>query len=306
MIASKGPQIEFDGARFDPMRVMPVTHQLMNHPLLQLDKLVALGRRLAPSNSVRWHNDDAKPDTSFHHAPETHKARWTAEQTLERIEEAKAWCSLLNVQQDPEYRTLVDEILDDVRPRVEAKDPGMCFRAGWIFVTSPGAITPFHIDHEHNFILQVRGTKSLHVWEPLDREVLPEEALELFHGAYSRDKVKWVEQFEPRAHKFELEPGMGGYMPTNAPHWVKNGPDVSITVSATYYTRATNRRKLLYRCNYMLRSHGLAPAPVGRNELRDTGKLIAFNAARLGRHTLQRLRGKSAENLRVPYAPAHF
>jgi len=303
MTASTGPQIEFDQERFDPMRVMAVQHHFADHPLLQLDRLVALGRRLAPSNSVRWHNDEAKPDTSFHHAPETHRAQWTAEQTLERIAEAKAWCSLLNVQQDPEYRTLVDQILDDVRPRLEERDPGMCFRAGWIFITSPGAITPFHIDHEHNFILQVRGSKSLHVWEPLDHEILPEAALELFHGAYSRDKVRWREEFEPRAHKFELEPGMGGYMPTNSPHWVKNGPGVSITVSATYYTHATNRRKLLYRLNHQLRARGLAPAPVGENALRDEAKLVAFKAARLGHHAIQRLRGQPAEDLRAPYAP---
>ena len=303
MQAARGTRIHFDAAAFDPMRVMAVRHQFSDHPLLQLDKLVALGKRLAASNSVRWHNDQAQQDSSFNQAPETHRAQWDAAQTLERIEDAKAWCSLLNVQQDPEYRGLVDEILDDVLPRVEPKDPGMCFRAGWIFVTSPGAITPYHIDHEHNFILQARGTKLLHVWEPLDQEVLPEEALELFHGASSRDKVKWRAELEPRAHVFALEPGMGGYMPTNAPHWVKNGPGVSVTISATYYTTATNRRKLLYRCNHLLRGRGLAPQPVGKGLLRDEAKLAAIEVARLGRHALKRLRGQPVEDLRAAYAP---
>ncbi len=304
MSARRQHRIEFEEAAFNPMRVMAVTHDFSDHPLLQLDRLVALGRRLAASNSVRWHSDTAKPDTSFHLAPDTHKGKWSAAQTLERIEEAEAWCSLLNVQQDPEYRTLVDELLDDVRGRVEPKDPGMCFRAGWIFVSSPGAITPFHIDHEHNFILQARGTKTLHVWEPLDSEVLPEEALELFHGEYSRDKVKWREELEAKAYKFELVPGMGGYMPTNAPHWVKNGPGVSVTVSATYYTNSTNRRKLLYRCNHMLRGRGLSPAPVGRSGMRDSAKLATFNVARVGKHLLNRVRGRPVEDLHAAYAPA--
>jgi hypothetical protein len=297
-----GPHIEFDRDAFDPMRVVAVRHQLMDHPLLELDKLVALGRRLAASNSVRWHSDDAKADSSFHHAPDVHKAKWSAEETLSRIEDAKAWCSLLNIQQDPEYRGLVDEILDDVRPAVDRVDPGMCFRAGWIFVTSPLAITPFHIDHEHNFILQVRGSKTLHVWDPLDRGIVPEDALELFHGVSSREKVRFTQDLEQRAYKFDLQPGTGGYMPTTAPHWVQNGPGVSITVSATYYTRATNRRKLLYRCNHLLRRRGLSPAPIG-SAARDSAKLAAFNVARGINHTLQRLRGRHSENLERPYAP---
>ncbi|MEO6239496.1 MAG: transcription factor [Vicinamibacterales bacterium] len=296
-------RIDFDAAAFDPMKVMPVRHHLMDHPLLQLDKLVALGRRLAASNSVRWHSAEATQDSSFHHAPDTHKAKWSAEETLARIEDASAWCSLLNVQQDSEYRALIDEILDGVRPIVERKDPGMCFRAGWIFISSPNAITPYHLDHEHNFILQVRGGKTLRVWDPLDRNIVSEEALELFHGASSRDKITWSQDIEERAYKFDLEPGMGGYMPTNAPHWVKNGPGVSITLSATYYTQATNRRKLQYRCNYMLRRRGLSPSPVGISPIVDSTKLAVFNVVRGLNHSLQKLRGRAPENLTLRYAP---
>jgi len=302
MTSHTGPQIELDGGRFDPTRVAAVRHQLMGHPLLQLDELVALGRRLAAKDSVRWHNDQAAPDTSFNFAPETHQARWSAVQSLERIEEARAWCSLLNVQQDPPYRALVDEILDQVKPRIDEADPGMCFRAGWIFITSPGAITPYHIDHENNFILQVRGTKTVHVWEPLDREVLSEEALELFHAASQRDRVTWREAFEVRARRFEFEPGMGGYMPATSPHWVKNGPGVSVTVSATYYTDATTRRKLLHRANHALRQRGWSPAPVGEHPLRDAAKLRAFRLARAGRHLLKRLAGRPVEDLESRYA----
>ncbi|HEY2031693.1 MAG TPA: cupin-like domain-containing protein [Myxococcales bacterium] len=297
-----GPRIAFDEDAFDPMKVMAVTHHLMGHPLLKLDKLAALGRRLAAKNSVRSHNDEAKPDTSFHYAPDTHKAQWSAEMTLERIAEAKAWMSLLNVQQDPEYRTLVDEILEDVQPRVTKKDPGMSYRAGWIFITSPGAVTPFHCDHEHNFILQVAGSKTLRVWEPLDREVISEQGLELFNAAHSRDLVKWRPELDERAHLFELKPGMGGYMPTNAAHYVKNGNEVSITVSATYYTDLTRRRKLIYCANHAMRKTGLSPSPLGAGM--DSAKLAGYRAARAVSHAVQKLRGRKPADLHLRYAPA--
>ena len=303
MNAYDGPGILFDEERFDPRRVMPVTHRLMSHPLLQLDNLVALGRRLAQTNSVRWHNDDARPDSSFQTAPEILKPKWDAITSLERINDAKAWVSLLNVQQDSIYRGLVDEILNDVQPRVRHRDPGMSFRAGWIFITSPHAITPFHIDHEHNFILQIAGTKTLHVWEPLDREVLSEAALELFHARYSRELVTWRPEFDARVHKFELVPGMGGFMPTTSAHWVKNGPEVSITISATYYTDLTRRTKLLYRANHWLRRIGLRPAPVGTGGVSEAMKLAAFGATRRSLHAIKRVRGQQTEDLNVSYAP---
>jgi cytochrome P450 len=34
--------------------------------------------------------------------------------------------------------------------------PGMCQREGFIFISSPGAVTPFHLDPEHNFLLQIK------------------------------------------------------------------------------------------------------------------------------------------------------
>jgi hypothetical protein len=84
---------------------------------------------------------------------------------------------------------------------------------------------------------------------------------------------------------------------------VKNGPGVSVTVSATYYTHATNRRKLLYRCNHLLREKGLSPHPVGGSGLRDETKLAAFGVARAGKHLLNRARGRPVEDLNAAYAP---
>jgi hypothetical protein len=297
------PLIEFDTNAYQPLRIMPVKHRLATHPLLQLDKLLELGKRLNEKGSVRYHNDQATPDTSFTNAPETHKAKLSVEETIKKIEEAKAWMALHNIQQDPEYRTLVDELLDDVKPRVDMKDPGMCHRAGWIFITSPNAVTPYHMDHEHNFIMQVHGTKTLHVWDPLDRAVVTERSLELFHAKWSRELVVYKEDFQRKAHVFNLEPGMGGYMPVTSPHWVKNGPSVSVTVSVTYYTDLTRRLETLYRGNYALRQLGLKPAPVGSTLVADAAKHAAFHGYLKGLGLARKLTGKPFYDNTVQYAP---
>ncbi|HVE86494.1 MAG TPA: hypothetical protein VND93_26740, partial [Myxococcales bacterium] len=270
-------------------------------PLLQLGPLVDLARRLDEKGSIRSHDGAVKPDTSFVTAPQQHPAKLSPVQTIEQIEKAGAWMALHHVQQDDLYRRLVDEILDEVRPRVEKQDPGMFGRAGWIFVTSPHAVTPYHMDHEHNFILQCLGNKTLHVWDPLDRDVVTERSLELFHTKLSRELVLYKEEHQPRAHTFALEPGMGGYMPSTSPHWVKNGDGVSITISCTYYTKAIRRRKLLHRGNHKLREWGLNPAPVGASAIRDGMKEAFFGAGQAMSRVLKR---QSPRLPTPPYAGA--
>jgi hypothetical protein len=270
--------IEFDEAGFHPQRVLPVRHNWMEHPLLQLDNLVKLAQRLDAKGAIRSHGAGADFHTSFADAPATHPAKLTPVETIKRIEEAQAWMALHNIQNDELYRGLVDEILDEVEPRVSKKDPGMHGRAGWIFITSPNAVTPYHMDHENNFILQCLGKKRVYVWEPLDREVVTERSLELFHTKHSRELVVFRDDFLQRAHAYDFVPGMGAYMPSTAPHLVKNGDGVSITVSVTYYTRAIRETKLLYKGNYKLRELGLVPHPIGQSSLRDRAKLTAAKA----------------------------
>lgn len=298
-----GPLISLESDSFDPWKLQAVSHRLYGHPLLQIESLVALGRRLESRKLVRTHSDTATAGTAFGDAPSLHPNQRSAEETLAGIAEARAWMSLLNVQADPVYRTLVDEVLDAVRPFVDRVDPGMSFRGGWIFVTSPGAVTPFHMDHEHNFILQIRGKKRLYTWDPLDRGIISERAQELFHDQHSREEVRWDESFRARARVFDLEPGMGGYMPSTAPHMVENGDEPSITVSFTYYTAATRRRELLYRGNARMRARGLNPSPVGQSPLRDNVKAAVLSAYMESRARLLRALGRGVRDNKLDYAP---
>jgi hypothetical protein len=294
--------LRFDTAAFDPWRVQAVEHSLMSHPLLQLENVIELGKRLESQGRVRSHTALARAETPFNQAPQLHPNPKSAAETLGDIGKAGAWMSLLYVHTDPLYRTLVDEVLDDVRPIVEARDPGMCYRAGWIFVTSPGAVTPFHMDNEHNFILQIAGRKRLYVWDPLDRSVVSELGLEQFHARHSRDLVSWREELREKAVVFDLAPGMGGYMPSTSPHMVENGDGPSITASFTYFTNATRRRNLLFRANHQLRELGLHPQGVGESEAWDA-ILHAFMRAYVGaKDGVRGVLGRPIQPASAPYA----
>ena len=297
--------LQLDWDAFDPWSIQPVRHRLMKHPLLQMDALLALGQRLEQRHSVRTHSSEATAATPFNEAPRMHPNQAGAAATLAGIADAKAWMSLLNVQGDPLYRGLVDEVLGSIEPEIARHDPGMCYRGGWIFVTSPRTITPFHFDKEHNFILQVRGRKTLHVWDPRDTVAASEQARDLFHATNSRDRLHWDESLRARARVFQLEPGMGAYMPSTSPHLVESGDEPSITISLTYYTDATRRDALLHRAHEWLRTRGVEPPPVGSNGLLDAGLLTAFRSAALLRKWRTRLaRAPQPRSDRAPYAYA--
>lgn len=287
---------------FDPWRIQAVAHDLAEHPLFALDSLTALAQRLEARRLIRSHSAQAQAGTPFATAPDQHPNPRTAAETLRDLEQAEAWTSLLNIQADPEYRALVDAVLDDVRPRVERHDPGMCYRAGWVFVTSPGAVTPYHMDHEHNFILQIRGSKRIYVWDPLDRAVVDERGVELFHARLSRERVTWSEELRARARVFDVQPGMGAYMPSTSPHMVENGPGPSVTASFTYYTDATRHRARLYRGTYHLRRLGLHPRPVGASPARDALLGAAMRLYESAKQGAQQALGRPVVRSAGPYA----
>ncbi len=287
-----GALVKVDEALFDPWCIQPVRHSLVGHPLMELPALIALGERLEARGSIRTHGNAAGAGTSFGDAPKTHPNTLSAAQTLGAIQEANAWMSLLNVQIDPLYRELVGEVLDDVGTQVGRSDPGMCYRAGWIFVTSPHTVTPFHFDKEHNFILQLSGKKRIYVWDHTDTVVASEQARDRFHHSHGRELLVWREEFRDRARIFDLLPGEGAYMPSTSPHMVETQGEPSITISFTYYTHATRRDALLHKTHELLRRRGMNPPPVGRMPVLDalthTGVATVLGA----RGTLRRIAGR--------------
>ena len=260
--------IDWDG--FDPWRIQAVRHRLSDHPLLQPDQLVALGKRFQGSTRLFTFNNQAGADANFDDVGRLYPNHKSAADTLQGINDAKAWMLLRHVQEDPTYRSLVDLAMDPIQPLIERRDPGMHYRAGWIFVASPHTTTPFHIDRNHGILLQIRGTKKVYVWHADDTEVCSERARDVFHARHDLSLVKWNEAFRQRAHVYTVGPGMGVYMPITSPHMVETGDEPSITISFTYSTAATRRNAMRHVLNDLLYRKGIKPVPVGKRHLVDT------------------------------------
>lgn len=300
-VDGRAPLIEVDWDQFDPWRITAVRHRLAEHPLLQVESLVELGKRLEQRGNVRSHSNEAAAGTPFNDAPKMHPNQRSAEETLRHVAEAKAFTSLLNVQSDPTYRALIDEVLDALKPGIDERDPGMGFRAGWIFVTSPNTVTPFHIDKEHNFLVQIAGPKTVYVWDHRDTQVVSERARDRFHAMHERDLIVWRDEFKARGRKFELTPGDGAYMPSTSPHLVVTHDQPSITMSFTYYTNSTRRDSLLHRTHERLRGLGFEPPPVGRSAAFDGVTHVGARALMHAKEALRWMRGRPVAHDRAAY-----
>ena len=248
-----------------------VRHRLCGHALFELPRLVELARKL-PARQVEYNAGDVPVSLDPARTP---RNGLSAEETVRRIAECRSWLVLKNVESDPQYRALLERCLDEVAALV----PGMSQQQGFIFVSSPGALTPYHMDPEQNFLLQVRGGKTMHVFDPHDREVLSEAEIERFFTGAHRNLV-FREACRGRSRPFRLTPGLGVHVPVTAPHWVQNGEEVSVSFSITFQTPASARKAHAHRLNALLRRWGIEPAPVGDSPLRDGVKQLV-NRARL-------------------------
>lgn len=268
-----------DGA-FD-RRPFTLRHHLRGHPLFELSSLIALARRL-PEDGIEYNAGDIPVSVDPEKTPHN---GLSAEETLRRIRECRSWMVLKNVERAPAYQDLLNACLEEVAAAAGDWIAEMRNRQGFIFISSPNAVTPYHIDPEHNFLLQIEGTKTVSIFDPQDRELLSEEALEQFFRGAHRN-LEYRDHYQQRAQTFRLVPGTGLHFPVAAPHWVKNGGEVSISFSITFRTPASERREILYKINSVLRKNGIRPSPPGGSPGRDAVKLGVFETLRRTRRAL--------------------
>ncbi len=270
---------------FDRMPFL-IGHHLAGHPLFELSRLIRLSQTL-PEANVEYNAGDIPISLA---ADQTPRNGLSAGETIRRIAQCKSWLVLKYVEHDPDYGALLHQCLAEVARHSEPMRPGMCLAQAFIFITSPGSVTPYHMDPEHNFLLQIRGSKRIRLFDGRDRSIVSEEELERHYGGAHRNLV-YRDELATKGWTFDLKPGFGLHFPVTAPHYVKNGPEVSVSFSVTFRTPDIERRSEVHNFNAFMRRSGLRPAPAGKHPWRDS--LKGFNL-RVGRKFQRLLVGKTS------------
>jgi hypothetical protein len=197
---------------------------------------------------------------------------------IRNIEDANAWLTLLNIEADPAYADMMNTLLDQVEPGMAARQGKMRKRVGFVFVSSPNSVTPAHFDIEHSLLMQVSGSKTISVGRWESERARRHEIERYWDGSHGR-----IESLPPELASYPLTPGRGVYIPPIAPHWVHNGPAISLSVTLTYFTVAREREDMIEAFNARLRRVHMAPRPPGKSVPVDAAKVAVMRAREAAR-----------------------
>jgi len=247
-------------------------HALGEHPLFAIDRLVNLCsfmERQPLKERVIHFTDEAAVTAGWRRS---NSGNWTAADALANIRDSHSWVLIKDIQRHPDYAELRDLFIDEIsRMTEQPMRSEITWMDTYLFIASPEMITPYHIDHECNFLLQIHGEKSAHVFPCDDRSILKDEEIEAYYIG-NLNAAQYREVNESKAFNVRLRPGIGVHQPPLAPHWVKNGSDYSVSLSFLYFLRGFDRRAKIYQVNRMLRSLGMKPTPPGQSRFKDAVK----------------------------------
>jgi len=249
-------------------RSIAVGHSLVDHPLFSLDAMAELADRLPPDSVRRERgnlplvNRDGYVDIG----------EGPPSATIRDVERNGFRISLRDIQQDPQYSSLIDQCLDEVEEILGDREGGMRRRTGYLFITAPAANTPMHFDPEHSFLLQVRGVKHVSV-AAFEDDSIRQRELDRY---YDSDECDFA-AMEQVAEDFRLDAGVGVYLPSFVPHWVTTEAGVSVSFSIPFYTEFSERAESVNRINRRLRKMRMSPRGPGRSEPVDRVKAASFD-----------------------------
>src|SRR5215475_11267285 len=269
-------QLAFDDAF--PEQSVEFSHDLHLDDRLTLASVADLADRL-PRRSVIA--DTAAQPLLVPHGGPPRGALERPGDVIRDLRNANAWLTLLNVEDDPGMAGLMNAQLDQLESGMTAKQGNrvkMRKRVAFIFVSSPNSVTPVHFDIEHSLLMQVSGSKTVSIGRFESDAARRREFDRYWAGSHGR-----IETLPPEEAAYTMTPGRAVYIPPGTPHWVHNGPDISLSVTLTYFTAATVRENRVESFNAILRQRHMKPREPGRSATVDTAKVCAMGVWAIGR-----------------------
>ena len=257
-----------------PEKPVKLRHQVSNHALLTLPSLAQLATTL-PDTAIEYNRGDVPIGVEGKPAPNG----LTIEQTILEIERSGSWAVLKNIENHRSYARLLDTLLAELRPTIERATGPMLRPQGFVFISSPGAVTPYHFDPEHNLLLQIKGRKVMTQFPAGDCRFAAHTAHEAYHSGGARE-LAWDDDLAGHGTPFTLAAGDALHVPVMAPHYVRNGPSSSISLSITWRSEWSYGEGDARAFNARLRRLGLSPRPPARWPGQNRFKATAHRALR--------------------------
>jgi hypothetical protein len=182
----------------------------------------------------------------------------TGSELLEGVHSGRIWLNLRATNHYLEdYEALSNELFADKEANIRGlktlkHDLG-------VLISSPNAQVFYHLDSALVSLWQIRGTKTVRVYEPAGPFAWPEQ-IEAVVLRESAEQIPFDPAWDLHAKEVILEPGMMVTWPQNAPHRIVNGPMVNVSLSVEFMTPAALlRANVIYANGVLRRRFGMAP-----------------------------------------------
>ena len=254
------------------------THNLAEHPLFQIPRLVELASHLITygPGSIRCQVSGIPMNLKWTDVKLKEQFQEQLPDFIANIEKSDSWLLLYKAQRDPAYKALLDQIVNELEKLVDFPlRQEITWLDAYIFIASPHSITPYHIDHDSTLLFQMHGERESNLFDPYDRSVLTEQELENFYIG-DLDAANYRDENQQKANVYSLIPGRGVHHPVCAPHWYKNGSSYSIALGIHFSLRSFDLKARVYQVNHYLRKFGLKPTPFGQSPFRDQVKIATL------------------------------
>lgn len=259
-----------------PASPVKLRHALLDHPLLTLDALADLAGQLPP-DSIEFNPGQLPIGIRPEDVPQS---KLSVIETIRTIEQAGSWVALKRIEQVPAYRAMLHSVLGQLNDIVSPLTGKMEQLEGFVFITSPGSVTPFHFDPEHNILLQIMGSKTMTLFPIEDEAIFAPDVHERYHLGLHHRNLPWSDSHAAKGTAITIGPGEAIHVPVKAPHWVQNGDAPSISPSITWRSAWSYAEADARAFNHMLRRWGITPASPAPFPSRNWAKSLAWRAVR--------------------------
>ncbi len=232
-----------------PHAPVMLPHNLSDHPLLSLGELARAAAELDP-DLVERRVHDAKNGEVF-----TLIGHGEAADVLTGDGPADQWIMLRFIERLARYRVLLEAIIAELGDAITHTTGAPKGLKGFVFVSAPHTHTPFHFDAEFNILFQIAGTKTFATY-PARAPFIALAEREAYHRN-GDNMLAWQETYWDEAQLHHLSPGEAVFVPYAAPHWVKAGPEPSISLSLTWQNPWSDALVDALALNPLLRRLGL-------------------------------------------------
>jgi len=252
-------------------------HRLLGHPTLTLENL-ARALPLLPEDQVMYSKGLLSNGDDFEGTFKSKPKDRSLQQTIEEIRATNSYIMVRAPEAEVSFAGLKQDLLEDTESIIRERRVGK--RAVdaelYMFIASPNSVTPFHIDRNSTFLMQFRGTKTVHVFPQWDERVVTARDTEAYI-AFANTKLPWSPNIDALCTPFTFSPGEALHIPFVSGHHVRNGADdVSITMSIIFNTDQSVAWRDALAFNHKLRKVlslvGAQPSAIGTSRWRDGAK----------------------------------